>query len=323
MYKVHCIVHCFLKCIYLLLCVCVCVCLTVTSLYQIALKWETRSTAPERMARGTAVVSGSVAYFNSSATQSVYAYHVDEDKWSRLTDCTHEDFGFAVINHLLTAVGGENNSVPTNTLTSLREDKWVELLPPMSTNRVLPAVVTTDDNNYVIVAGGEPKYFSRSWHSSVEVLNCSSLQWMSVCDMPKPLGWIAATICNGSIYCTDCGTAVYTCTVDSLLSSNHSLTSDTHSQNTSPQIWRALPDVPARWSTPASLCGQLVTVGGVGVGTIHQYNMTSDSWEDIGCMPTARQWSLVVVLPGEKMMVVGGALGVFNDVDTDEVGILC
>ena len=292
------------------------------SLYQIALKWETRSKAPETMARGTAVVCGNVAYFNH-ATQSVYAYHVDEDKWSRLPDCTHENFGFAVINRLLTAVGGKNNSGPTNTLTSLREDKWVELLPPMSTNRVLPAVVTTDDNNYVIVAGGEPNAFS--WHSSVEVLNCSSLQWMSVCDMPKPLAFIAATICNGSIYCTDCGTAVYTCTVDSLLSSSQSLTSDTPSydQNTSPQIWRALPDVPAKWSTPASLCGQLVTVGGVGVGTIHQYNMTSDSWEDIGCMPTARYDSLVVVLPGEMMMVVGGCIGGFNYVDTVEVGICC
>ena len=297
---------------------CVCVCLTVTYLYQIALKWETQSKAPRAMARGTAVVCGNVAYFNH-ATQYVYAYHVDEDKWSRLPDCTHENFGFAVINHLLTAVGGENNSGPTNTLTTLREDKWVELLPPMSTNRVRPAVVTTDDNNYVIVAGG---HLFGLWHSSVEVLNCSSLQWMSVCDMPKPLGGIAATICNGSIYCTDWGTAVYTCTVDSLLSSSQSLTSDTHSQNTSPQIWRALPDVPARWSTPASLCGQLVTVGGEGVGTIHQYNMTSDSWEDIGCMPTARQWSLVVVLPGDKMMVVGGAVGL-SSVDTVEVGILC
>ena len=302
------------------MCVCVCVCVSL-SLYQIALKWETRSKAPDAMWRGTAVVCGNVAYFNSFDTQSVYAYHVDEDKWSRLPDCTHRLFGFAVINHLLTAVGGENNSGPTNTLTSLREDKWVELLPPMSTNRVQPAVVSTDDNNYVIVAAGRSKLFG-SWHSSVEVLNCSSLQWMSVCDMPKPLCWIAATICNGSIYCTNSSTAVYTCTVDSLLSSSQSLTSDTHSQNTSPQIWRALPDVPARWSTPASLCGRLVTVGGEGVGTIHQYNMTSDSWEDIGCMPTARQWSLVVVLPGDKMMVVGGAAG-FSSVDTVEVGILC
>ena len=63
-----------------------------------------------------------------------------------------------------------------------------------------------------------------------------------------------------------------------------------------------------------------MTVGGEGVGTISHYHVTSDSWEDIGCIPTARHASLVVVLPGEKMMVVGGYAGVFIDVDTVEVG---
>ena len=262
-------------------------------------------------AGGTAVVSGNVAYFYYTGTD-VHAYHVDEDKWTSLPECTRSLFGLAVINSLLTAVGGQKSfSEPTNTLTSLREGKWVELLPPMSTNHVRPAVVTTDNNNYVIVAGGQTKFPGGTNLATVEVLNCSSLQWTSVCDLPKPLTFIAATICNDRIYCFDFANAAYTCTVDSLLSSSQSLTADTHtdSQTTSPQIWRALPDVPARWSTPASLCGQLVAVGGRRVSTIHQYNMTSRSWEAIGSMPTARIASLVVVLPGDKMLVVGGDVG--------------
>ena len=273
------------------------------------------------MSRGTAVVSGNVAYFNYAGTD-VHAYHVDEDKWTRLPDCTQKWFGFAVINSLLTAVGGEKSPSrePTNTLTSLREGKWVELLPPMSTNRVRPAVVTTDNNNYVIVAGGKTEFIRGTDLATVEVLNCSSLRWTSVCDLPEPLPYIAATICNGRIYCFDVRHAAYTCTVDSLLSSSQSLTADTHtdSQTTSPQIWRALTDVPARYSTPASLCGQLVAVGGMGVSTIHQYNMTSGSWEAIGSMPTARGSSLVVVLVGGKMLVVGGEWSV-----TVELGVLC
>ena len=275
-------------------------------------------------AGGTAVISGNVAYFNSAGTV-VHAYHVDEDKWSSLPDCTQECFGFAVINSLLTAVGGrKSHSESTNTLTSLREGKWVELLPPMPTNRVMPAVVTTDNNNYVIVAGGETEFFRGTDIATVEVLNCSSLQWTSVCDLPKPLPFIAATICNDRIYCFDWCKAAYTCTVDSLLSSSQSLTADTHtdSQTTSPQIWRALPGVPARFSTPASLCGQLVAVGGWRVSTIHQYNMTSGSWEAIGSMPTARYASLVVVLPGDKMLVVGGDGG-SGSIDTVELGVLC
>ena len=270
---------------------------------------------------GTAVVSGNVAYFNCAKTV-VHAYHVDEDKWTSLPDCTQRYFEFAVINSLLTAVGGQKRHEPTNTLTSLREGKWVELLPPMSTNRVKPAVVTTDNNNHVIVAGGETKFIGGTSLATVEVLNCSSLQWTSVCDMPKLLPFIAATICNDRIYCFDFDYAAYTCTVDSLLSSSQSLTADTHtdSQTTSPQIWRALPHVPAGYSTPASLCGQLVAVGGKGVSTIHQYNMTSGSWEAIGSMPTARKDSLVVVLPGDKMLVVGGNIG--GSV-TVTLGVLC
>ena len=289
--------------------------------HKIVLKWETRSKAPQVMSRGTAVFSGNVAYFNY-AVRYVRAYHVDEDKWTRLPDCTQARFGFAVINSLLTAVGGQKSySQPTNTLTSLREGKWVELFPPMSTNRVRPAVVTTDNNNFVLVAGGEPKFGVRTWVTTVEVLNCSSLQWTSVCAMSKPLLSIAATICNGRIYCFDMHNAAYTCTVDSLLSSSQSLTADAHtdSQTTSPQIWRALPDVLAENSTPASLCGQLVAVGGMGVSTIHQYNMTSGSWEAIGSIPTARSDSLVVVQPGDKMLVVGGNGGSV----TVELCVLC
>ena len=279
------------------------------------------------MSRGTAVVSGNVAYFNYAIPGTVvHAYHVDEDKWTSLPDCTQKLFGLAVINSLLTAVGGEKSSSrePTNTLTSLREGKWVELLPPMSTNRVRPAVVTTDNNNYVIVAGGRTKFIGGASLATVEVLNCSSLQWTSVCDLPKLLPFIAATICNDRIYCFDSSYAAYTCTVDSLLSSSQSLTADTHtdSQTTSPQIWRALPDVPAVYSTPASLCGQLVAVGGEGVSTIHQYNMTSGSWEAIGSIPTARRDSLVVVLPGDKMLMVGGDDG-SGSIDTVELGVLC
>ena len=190
----------------------------------------------------------------------------------------------------------------------------------MSTNRVEPAVVTTDNNNHVIVAGSQTE-FGGTDLATVEVLNCSSLQWTSVCDLPEPLSFIAATICNDRIYCFDWDYSAYTCTVDSLLSSSQSLTADTHtdSQTTSPQMWRALPDVPTGWSTPASLCGQLVAVGGRGVSTIHQYNMTSGSWEAIGSMPTD---SLVVVLPGDKMLVVGGGGG-SGSIDTVVLGVLC
>ena len=49
-----------------------------------------------------------------------------EDKWTRLPP--HRRVGSAVVNGMLTAVGGErNDGVHTNTLVSLT-DKWTETI---------------------------------------------------------------------------------------------------------------------------------------------------------------------------------------------------
>ena len=49
------------------------------------------------------------------------------------------------------------------------------------------------------------------------------------------------------------------------------------------------------------------------LSAIHKYNQTTDSWNLISYMPTARFFSLVAVLPTNEMMVVGGC----NDADTN------
>ena len=258
------------------------------------------------MRRGTAIVCGNVAYFNY-ATVDVHAYYIDEDQWTRLPDCDRVFFGFAVINSLLTAVGGMKGSDSTNSLASLRRGKWVECLPPMPTERCDPAVVITADRKFAIVAGGSTA-LGNIWLLKVEVLNCSSLQWMTACDMLIPVKGISATICSRNIYFLSWGCAVYMCSVDSLLSSCESQSADVQQTRTPSGVWYPLPDVPALWSTPATLRDQLIAVGGEGVGAIHLYNTVNSSWEIIGHMPTTRRSSLVVVLPGEqwKILVVGG-----------------
>ena len=41
-------------------------------------------------------------------------------------------------------------------------------------------------------------------------------------------------------------------------------------------------------------------------GTIHKYNPTTDSWNIVSNMSTARRWCLVAVFPTGELMVVGG-----------------
>ena len=72
---------------------------------------------------------------------------------------------------------------------------------------------------------------------------------------------------------------------------------------------------------PRTLCGQLLAVGSY-TTVIHQYNPATNSWEVISHMPTARCNTLVAVLPGNKLMVVGGHTRLFGETSkTDTVGI--
>ena len=64
-------------------------------------------------------------------------------------------------------------------------------------------------------------------------------------------------------------------------------------------------------STLATLCGQLVAVGGQNAiveveSVIHLYNPSMDSWHIFEHMPTARYECLVATLPGDTLVVIGG-----------------
>ena len=80
------------------------------------------------------------------------------------------------------------------------------------------------------------------------------------------------------------------------------------------EVWHRVTDLPVHTSSCATLCGQLLAVGGCDdrfkdyTTAIHQYNPATNSWEVISHMPTARSHTLVAVLPGNKLMVVGGII---------------
>jgi len=91
-------------------------------------------------------------------------------------------------------------------------------------------------------------------------------------------------------------------------------------------VWHQVADLPVCKSSCATLCGQLLAVGGNDnddTTAIHQYNVATDSWEVISHMPTARSEPLVAVLPGNKLMVVGGFDTIAEDViDIVEIATL-
>ena len=92
--------------------------------------WTQGRKAPCKMTRSTdAVVDGSVAYFRPTATKQVHAYNSTTDTWSRLPDCRTERTTPAIVNGLLTTVGGgEVGGNNSNKLFSLTGEgkgrKW-------------------------------------------------------------------------------------------------------------------------------------------------------------------------------------------------------
>ena len=79
-----------------------------------------------------------------------------QEQWSQLPENPNKTFGLAVIDGLLTSVGGDNYDY-TNTLLSLTGEgmrkQWSEIFPPMPTPRLSVACITTEQS--LVVAGGE------------------------------------------------------------------------------------------------------------------------------------------------------------------------
>ena len=285
------------------------------------MKWQTESKAPEKMYRGSAAADSNMAYFHGDDSTTVHSYDSNTLEWRWLPATPHTNSTVVVVHHVLTMVGGQISGGATDSLLSLmgegRDMKWLPNLPAMPTKRYNTAVVCSGRS--LIIAGGRD---GRNRLSTVEVLDTDTRQWSIASSLTHPFSYATISICGERLYMlggndqTVRGThSVLSCSVPELLQSCQpqplagKLRTAPAYQST---IWRRVADAPHYLSSCATLCGQLVAVGGFEAGknssAITGYNETTDSWEAIGHMPTARRRALVAILNG-RMMVVGGWVG--------------
>ena len=280
------------------------------------LRWKEGKRAPERMKRGATVVHGNTVYINSFGLRKVYPCQMTSEGllWSTLPDSRHTYFGLAVIDGLLTCVGGYG----TNTLHSLtgggRKRQWSEVFPPMPTARSQTASVTTEQA--LVVAGGHD---GRKNLDTVEVMTIATKQWTTAQHLPHPFGLISGTICGDQMYlgggCIGVGEAsksVLTCSLTDLLPPQSlGVRLRTLSLATKPGVWREIKDLPVTWSTLTTLGGHLLAIGGRSdshgpTADVHRYDHQTDSWHVISKMKKKRSQSLSAVLPEDQLIVVGG-----------------
>ena len=296
--------------------------------------WREGKNAPEKIARGTAVVHGNRAYFRPADSDKVYSYQniLGKEQWSQLPDNPNENCGLAVIDGLLTSVGGYNDG-DINTLLSLTGEgmrkQWSEIFPPMPTPRWLVACITTEQS--LVVAGGEG---SGGDLDIVEVMNINTKQWTTVSPLPQKQTELSATVCGDTLYLAggvDIGRrsskSVFTCSLTDLLTSSNSLGSKirpTFSQRQN--VWKEISSLPVERSTLASFNGQLLAIGGKDIDdsrnhttNVCRYDSHTNSWNVISQMKNKRSYCLAVTLHEDHLVVVGGYTQGINETDSVEI----
>lgn len=232
------------------------------------------------MERGAVVVHGTIAYIIGRNSRTLYRYQSDKDKWREHSQCPHVNPGLALINDMLTAVGGKERDRATNKLVSWNEEKWVEEFPPMKTPREEPAVVS--HGLCVVALGGDVE------QRGVEVFNVSSSLWTTVTSLPTPAPRITAALCRGNIVAmTNDGYA---------MSTNFPVTD---SAIRSIQ-WKDLPYKRFVGPTLTAFRGQTVVAHNDG---LHQ--LCEGKWVEVGSTPLPVMYSIVWVVD-DQMVVVGG-----------------
>ena len=286
----------------------------------IKLRWRDGGKAPCKMSGSVAAVDGCVAYFYPGGMRhEIFAYNSTNNQWSELLECPNYGFSLAMVNSLLTAIGGKKSIFErTNSLLSFTGKKWTEWFPPMPTKRWLTTAVCSGRS--LIVAGGLGEGDKRL--SVVEVMDTETLQWSTAHSLPHSLCDELAAIRGDQVYMLGgfdqskkYTKSLFTCSLAALLQFYQptSLVArlKTLSLASRPQVWHQLADTPVTFSSWVALHGRLLAVGGKDsdekpMTSIHMYNTTTNSWEVISHMATPRSQCSVTVLPHNELMVVGG-----------------
>ena len=258
--------------------------------------------------RRDAVVDGNRAYFLDGNGQ-VWTYDVSNRCWSQLSIAPYFGSSLAILNGLLTTVGGDL----TNKLMSLTtKGNWMEKLPPMPTRRKYATSVCTE--TALIVVGGTGGKYNRDL-TTVEVLNIETHEWFTAVNLPEPLYSCSATICGDRLYMlggirnTFPSKSVYSCSVSTLLWLSNGSDGGTG-------VWNKLADLPVRESTCVTFCEELLAIGGEDsdnntTAAVYMYSPSSNSWNFISHINRARRCPFAAVLPDNQVIVVGG------EVDSD------
>ena len=287
----------------------------------VMVEWENVPKAPLKTFGETVAVLGRVAYFYSWKENKIMMYNAETGKWAIHPECPKTSFSIAVVNGLLTVIGGKQSDIATKSLLTYQQ-KWTEEFTPMTYYHNLPTVACT--STLLIVAGG---YGPDEKKAPVEVMDTGTLCWFTAASLPFPWHQAAATICRDSLYIVGGYDekhvkSVLTCVVSELLqstttdhdpSSEASPTASGLQPSTDGQgVWQEVAKLPVYSSALVTVQGRLLAVGGCDsdrkpTSTVLQYNSATNSWNVVSRMNNNRCHCFAAVLPDNTVVVAGSS----------------
>ena len=257
------------------------------------------------MVRGCATSNSKFAYFNPDGSNVIYKYTANHDRWETLPPHSCSNFGLITIDGLLTTVGGWDEAKWSHTgqLFTLHNNAWEEIYPPLSTPRSFPAVTTSvlSGNPCTIAIGGFED--NSEWSTAVELL--SNSKWKHITNTPERLSLPSVVVCNDMVHVIGSDLQGYFLSLHAIFTDNQTI----KCQNLpAALLWTSLPSLPLCLTTPASMCEELVLVGGRDnngqySSAIHQ--LSNGEFVEVGHISKAMCNCLVTTLCN-KMIVVGG-----------------
>ena len=318
--------------------------------------------------RGAVVTLGTQVYFSLSnygyrcpqcqvrqgPPHYVFSYNTSGDEWLTLPPCEVHDFGLAVVDGLVTIVGGEydyrtpsfsfNPPELSRSLSVLLDRGWIDTqFPPMTIERKDPSVICTQQ--YLIVAGGlsvihvtEVGLFGRQKRrktllNSVEVMNTKTKMWFEVASLPEAASSLVAAHCGDQLYFlggkNEDGSisSVFTCSFQALVKPLFARPSGEkikQQPNENFVCWQKVADVPVLRSTCVVINGKLFAIGGRtstyrSSANIFCYSPSEDCWQVAGRIPTARSMCIAASVEN-KLFVIGGLDDKDKPTDIIEIG---
>ena len=303
---------------------------------ELRLKWRKGPKAPAVMRRGSSTIIGETVYVKSSHSRNVYAFHCNTTQWATLPQSPYRSSTLTTINSMLTTVGGMDTTSRykiTNKVITHCDHKWVELYPPMPTERHLAAVLSTTTR--VAVMGGRNGV---SKLAITEVMDIQTKQWSTASPLPYGISLATTTLCGEILYLMGGVTnsneySVLSCHFSDLVQSTQSTGLSTQKRPSSStiathsKVWHNIPGLPVRLSTCVTVQGKVLAIGGIDKQnktstSIYELNTDNNKWSHKSDMKIARSLCLATSLPDNNILVVGGLTDIILT-DETEIATTC